>query len=452
MPTDLAPLTRFLPHLIPLFNLGLILWQQSSAGVLLGLASLLHVFSNPVDTIDSILRRQGVIQQCNIFAASNLPDVSRELATILYTYDHWLEDVRPYLVQSLKARHRALRSGLSPLNQIITEQEKYLIRDAALRLRSCHENSYSKARFSLLSYLFALMAVTYHILKSYDLAAQEETGRVASLVALFTYVTCVIYLNGRIGNFMHQQEGVRIIFGLVESFNMLSTSTNPLKPLLPLPSLGGNRTESLMINSSAAAFTRKYLEHGSACGVLNCLRPSMNEPWLDGHGGGRAVTLLISFLAIMASVSASVTIPLSSKVPSSINVIFPLLGCLLTWTINWFVSIGVWHLLSRARITTRAASSLVTTCDSIFAIILICCLAFSTSGWNNILQPDQQADKRTLSIWAAIMLVSFIVMKALVFVADSDSEGFRLTCTRTQVEALADGDVLHQQSARRPSV
>ena len=434
------------PILLPIFNLALVFSQQSTSGFLPGLASIAHVFSNPVDALWSILCRQEYMRRCQIFATINAPDVARELTAVLSTYDQWLDDARPHLSRSFASRRRFSSADAANHDLLVTGQEKLLIRKAALRLRSCRSDSRWDARLSIMSYAGSLAAVAYRIFYSTDMHVQREAGHLLASIAMFSHLVLAVYLNGCVGAFVHQEEAARIIFELCDSLGALQSGSARSSPLLPLPTPGTSSPESLMVYTNAAAFFRFYQSLGTASGTLNSLRPRKSNI-SDDEGRHHFTLLAIAMCAVVISLQGAVAIHLFAAMDNAVVELLLPVGSFALWILNWQVSFISSCLFTRKRLKVETYSYIVLSSNLIVTALIVACFGWSffsrTPDTSHVAAP---VDIATIMAWFALMFLIFLAMLFVGLWANVDGENARLVYVRSREEALADSDAIFLSS------
>lgn len=443
---------KLVPLLLPTLNLGLVLLQQSTSGLLLALVSALHIFSNPIDAIWSILFRQEVLYRCLVLSTTHLPDVGREFAAVLFTYDQWLQDARTHVSRVLATWQRFLEQHNIHPAIPITEKEKYLIRHAALRLRSCRPDGVLHARLSIISFLGSLVIVAYKVLSSSDGYIQQEAGHILSLIAIFSHLVFAICINGYVGTFLYQEEATRIIFDLRTSMTALCDSPlNPF-PLLPLPLLHICHHQSSVTTRTPAAFFRSFAACGIMSGTLNTLRARKVEKTVDVEGRNWLTLFMISLCAVLISGLGVVAIVFLTSINPRIPVLLPFGGCFLLWITNWMLSAVVPCLGLRKSIENRSHSYLLAGSDAVFAILILCCFGWSLNTWSSTTATVSTVS--TLTIVALLVIIFFLPtsMLLLVFYATFDRRNVGLVYLRSQEEALADIDAISMPHTRHVTV
>lgn len=438
---------KFLPLLLPTLNLGLVLLQQSTSGLLLALVSAIHVFSNPIDAIWSILFRQEVLYRCLILSTTHLPDVGREFAAVLFTYDQWLQDARPHVTRALAARRRFLEHRNIHPAITITDEEKYLIRHAALRLRSCRPDGIFHARLSIISFLGTLAIVAYKVLSSRDGYIQRETGHILSLIAIFSHLVFAICINGYVGTFLYQEEATRIIFDLRTSMDALCNSPLNAFPLLPLPLLDIHHRQATVSAGTPAVFFRSFAACGITSGTLNTLRARKLEKTVDKEGRNSLTLFMMSLCVVLISGLGVVAVVLLTSVPS-IPAFLPFGGCFLLWITNWILSAVVPCFGFRKSNENKSHSYLLAGSDAVFTILILCCFGWSFNTWS---RTSAISTVSTLTIVALLVIIFFLPtsMLLLVFCATFGRRNVGLVYLRSQEEALADIDAISMLHTRR---
>ncbi|EXJ84911.1 hypothetical protein A1O3_05586 [Capronia epimyces CBS 606.96] len=451
-PLTMLDLTKFIPFVLPLLNLGLAFLQQSTSGLPSALLSIFHIFSNPIDALWSILCRQEVIRRCVLFSTSHVPDVGREFAAVLSTYDQWLQDAQPHVLRALTNRRHFLQRSSLDGTLLITEEEKLLMRRAALRLRGCRPDSFLHTRFSIASYLGSLAIVACKILRSNDGHVQQEAGHILSLVAIFSHLIFAVCINGYVGAFLYQEEAVRIIFDLCEALGALHSSPLHAFQLLPLPLLDPYLGEPVVITTTPGAFFRKYAALGGASGTLNSLR--LHEPAtpIDNEGRPSSALLLISICAAFLSFQGAIAIPLLTPTRKTVLEFLPFGGCFLVWLINWLLSIGISWLFSRKSLKLATYTYIITGSDVIFTVLILGCFGWSLSNWSGTVVTTPTVSTMTIITWFVVMFTLLGAMLLLVLWVDFGRENARLVYVRSLEEALADSDAISMTVTRRLSV
>ncbi|KIW31346.1 uncharacterized protein PV07_03003 [Cladophialophora immunda] len=449
---EILDFVKFIPFLLPTLNLGLVLLQQSTSGLLLALVSALHVFSNPIDAIWSILFRQEVLYRCLVLSTSHLPDVSREFAAVLFTYDQWLQDARSHVSRVLAARRRFLEHRNIDCAVLITDEEKYLIRHAALRLRSCRPDGVFHTRLSIISFLASLAIVAYRVLSSSDGYIQREAGHILSLIAIFSHLVFAICINGYVGAFLYQEEATRVIFDLCTSLTALHN--NPLNAftLLPLPLLVIPRRQSSVTARTPAEFFRSFAARGSTAGTLNTLRARNTEKIVDGEGRDTSTLFMMSLCAVLISCLGVFAVLLLTSINPSIPVFLAFGICFLLWITNWILSAVVSCFDRRKSVENNAYSYLLTGSDAVFAVLILCSLGWSLTTWPGTTAIDPTVPTLTT---VALLVVIFLLptsMLLLVFCATFGRRNVGLVYLRSQEEALADMDAISMLPTRHLTV
>lgn len=445
--TSSPAILLIVPYLLPLINLFLVFSQQSASGFGPALLALLHVFSNPIDALHNILKRQEIVRRCSVFAMSNTPDVAGEVAVILSIYDQWLADAQPHIVRCQTARQRRLTSR-TPRHEVepfISEGEKDLLRQAVLRLQCCWDGSSLKAKLSVLSYSIALSSTGYRVYVSENPLADQklELAVIISIITLFDHLICAVYLNGCVGVFVHHEEVVRIMFRLTNALSDVRRTTSPISvSLFPRPSLEPpiwSSSLTLFPPLNAGAFSRALAEAGSASGAINCIRPQKKEKRTQPNDDRSDLILLAAATsAVAVSCIGAISIPLRAS-RFSYNAFVPQIVCAVLWGLSLLISTACSFLLTRDKMTVKTYSSAITVCDTVIASCLLGSVVWllSASRHPGNRHKDQLTGS-TLVAWAGLALLSLGLKGLLMIWPMHGGENARLMFVRSRAELLGD--------------
>lgn len=434
------------PYLLPLINLFLVFSQQSASGFSPALLALLHVFSNPIDSLHNILKRQEIIRRCSAFAMSNTPDVAGEVAVILSLYDQWLADAQPHIVQCQTTRQGRPSSRTPGHEQpFISEGEKDLLRQAVLRLQCCWDGSSLKAKLSVISYLIALSSTGYRAYVSENPVADQklELAVIISIITLFDHLICAVYLNGCVGVFVHHEEVVRIMFRLTNAMSDMRRTTSLISvPLFPRPSLDPpiwSSSLTLFPPLNAAAFSRALAEAGSASGAINCIRPQKKINRIKRVDDRTDLMLLVvATSAVAVSCIGAISIPLGVS-RFSYSAFVPQIVRAALWGLSLLMSTACSFLLTRDKMTVKTYSSAITVCDTLIASCLLGSVVWLLSASRHPGNRHKyQLTESTLVAWAGLVLLSLGLKGLLMIWPAHDGENTRPMLVRSRAEWLHD--------------